>query len=225
VAWSAEAGRFRIYWRYNGWRAGPLGSIYRPKYFHAGYALHGMTSVPAYPASHGCVRMTSRRWTACGCPQVAWHRRAAPSSDRMLHPTLARVSRHRPRAEVPGIGVFRPGRHLPRGRLRDRRGPIRLSGSCQGEPGDGVDVVIRGIAHDGDPHGLGRVGDCPGPRHCRVALGHAQPWRQRGRAVLGRDRARCRLRRRGQRHPGGRHGAGREDHPDRQRASCLLARW
>jgi len=61
-------GRFRIYWRYNGWQAGPLGSMYRPNYFHAGYAVHGMTSVPAYPASHGCVRMTvptmNRMWSS-----------------------------------------------------------------------------------------------------------------------------------------------------------------
>ena len=53
------AGRYRIYWRYpGGWQPGPLGSMYRPNYFHGGYAVHGMTSVPAYPASHGCVRMT-----------------------------------------------------------------------------------------------------------------------------------------------------------------------
>jgi lipoprotein-anchoring transpeptidase ErfK/SrfK len=51
-------GRFRIYWRYNGWQSGPLGSLYRPNHFRGGYAVHGMTSVPAYPASHGCVRMT-----------------------------------------------------------------------------------------------------------------------------------------------------------------------
>ena len=31
--------------------------MYRPNYFYGGYAVHGMTSVPAYPASHGCVRM------------------------------------------------------------------------------------------------------------------------------------------------------------------------
>jgi len=62
------AGQFRIYWRYNGWQAGPLGSMYRPNYFFGGYAVHGMTSVPAYPASHGCVRMTiptmDRMWPA-----------------------------------------------------------------------------------------------------------------------------------------------------------------
>jgi len=60
-------GRFHIYSRYNGWQAGPLGSLYRPNYFHGGYAVHGMTSVPAYPASHGCVRMTvptmDRMWS------------------------------------------------------------------------------------------------------------------------------------------------------------------
>jgi N-acetylmuramoyl-L-alanine amidase len=62
-------GRFHIYWRYSdGWQPGPLGSMYRPNYFYAGYAVHGMTSVPAYPASHGCVRMTvptmDRMWSS-----------------------------------------------------------------------------------------------------------------------------------------------------------------
>ena len=61
-------GRFHIYWRYNGWQAGPLGSMYRPNYFYAGYAVHGMTSVPPFPASHGCVRMTvptmDRMWSS-----------------------------------------------------------------------------------------------------------------------------------------------------------------
>jgi N-acetylmuramoyl-L-alanine amidase len=62
-------GRFHIYWRYGaGWQPGPLGSMYRPNYFYGGYAVHGMTSVPAYPASHGCVRMTvptmDRMWSS-----------------------------------------------------------------------------------------------------------------------------------------------------------------
>ena len=61
-------GRFKIYSRYNGWQSGPLGSLYRPNYFYGGYAVHGMTSVPAYPASHGCVRMTvptmDRMWSS-----------------------------------------------------------------------------------------------------------------------------------------------------------------
>jgi N-acetylmuramoyl-L-alanine amidase len=62
-------GRFHIYWRYgNGWQPGPLGAMYRPNYFYRGYAVHGMTSVPPYPASHGCVRMTvptmDRMWSS-----------------------------------------------------------------------------------------------------------------------------------------------------------------
>jgi N-acetylmuramoyl-L-alanine amidase len=65
---TGPTGRFRIYWCYNGWQPGPLGSMYRPNYFHGGYAVHGMTSVPAYPASHGCVRMTvlamDRMWSS-----------------------------------------------------------------------------------------------------------------------------------------------------------------
>ncbi|TKK86110.1 murein L,D-transpeptidase [Herbidospora galbida] len=36
----------------------PLGLLYRPKYFHGGYAIHGSGYVPPKPASHGCVRVS-----------------------------------------------------------------------------------------------------------------------------------------------------------------------
>lgn len=36
-----------------------LGYMYRPFYFNGGYAIHGSSSVPGYPASHGCVRVTN----------------------------------------------------------------------------------------------------------------------------------------------------------------------
>lgn len=45
--------------RPDGWWEGDLGKIYRPKYFKGGVAIHGMTSVPNYPASHGCVRVST----------------------------------------------------------------------------------------------------------------------------------------------------------------------
>jgi lipoprotein-anchoring transpeptidase ErfK/SrfK len=45
--------------RPEGWWEGDLGQIYRPKYFHGGVAVHGMTSVPNRPASHGCVRLST----------------------------------------------------------------------------------------------------------------------------------------------------------------------
>jgi hypothetical protein len=41
-----------------GWWEGDLGQLYRPKYFVGGVAVHGSNSVPNYPASHGCVRVT-----------------------------------------------------------------------------------------------------------------------------------------------------------------------
>ena len=36
----------------------PLGTLHRPLYFYQGWAVHGAASVPAYPASHGCVRVS-----------------------------------------------------------------------------------------------------------------------------------------------------------------------
>ena len=51
-------GNFSILRRIDGWRQSPLGLLWRPNYFYRGYAVHGSTSVPAYPASHGCVRVT-----------------------------------------------------------------------------------------------------------------------------------------------------------------------
>jgi lipoprotein-anchoring transpeptidase ErfK/SrfK len=52
-------GTFRINReRPDGWWVGDLGQIYRPKYFVGGVAIHGSLSVPAYPASHGCVRVS-----------------------------------------------------------------------------------------------------------------------------------------------------------------------
>jgi lipoprotein-anchoring transpeptidase ErfK/SrfK len=50
-------GRFRIAWKYNGVRKSTLGSLYYPSYFVGGVAIHGSGSVPATPASHGCVRI------------------------------------------------------------------------------------------------------------------------------------------------------------------------
>lgn len=44
--------------RPDGWWAGDLGEIYRPKYFIGGIAVHGSNSIPNYPASHGCVRVS-----------------------------------------------------------------------------------------------------------------------------------------------------------------------
>jgi len=57
-------GRFRIQHRIPGWRESDLGKLYNPLYFNGGYAIHGSLSVPAYNASHGCVRISipSSKW-------------------------------------------------------------------------------------------------------------------------------------------------------------------
>jgi hypothetical protein len=50
-------GRFRVFRRVAGIDRSPLGLLWNPLYFYRGYAIHGSTSVPPHPASHGCVRL------------------------------------------------------------------------------------------------------------------------------------------------------------------------
>lgn len=53
-------GTYSIYSRFtSGWQSGPLGSMWRPAYWYKGWAIHGSTSIPPYPASHGCVRVST----------------------------------------------------------------------------------------------------------------------------------------------------------------------
>ncbi|MGL5857816.1 MAG: peptidoglycan-binding protein, partial [Angustibacter sp.] len=67
-------GRFAVQREIDGLRVSRLGELWRPKYFTGGYALHGSPSVPGYPASHGCVRLStvainllwSRGWAPVG---------------------------------------------------------------------------------------------------------------------------------------------------------------
>ncbi|KIH96419.1 peptidoglycan-binding protein [Streptomonospora alba] len=51
-------GEYGVFRRVDAWDEGPLGSLYRPAYFNGGIAVHGYSSVPPYPASHGCVRVS-----------------------------------------------------------------------------------------------------------------------------------------------------------------------
>jgi peptidoglycan hydrolase-like protein with peptidoglycan-binding domain len=51
-------GRYTIQRRIVGERKADLGTLYDPQYFYRGWAIHGSNSVPAGPASHGCVRVT-----------------------------------------------------------------------------------------------------------------------------------------------------------------------
>lgn len=58
AAGSTPVGEWTVTREIDGFRRSSLGLLYRPKYFYEGVAVHGYTSVPPYPASHGCVRVT-----------------------------------------------------------------------------------------------------------------------------------------------------------------------
>jgi len=57
-------GSFKVGRKIKGLRVSRLGKLYNPLYFNGGIAIHGSPSVPAGPASHGCVRipMSASAW-------------------------------------------------------------------------------------------------------------------------------------------------------------------
>jgi lipoprotein-anchoring transpeptidase ErfK/SrfK len=56
---NTPAGHFTMFRQVNALDKSPLGELWRPKYFNGGIALHGDGSVPPYPASHGCARISN----------------------------------------------------------------------------------------------------------------------------------------------------------------------
>lgn len=52
-------GTFTVFRQVDGQDDSPLGSLWRPKYFYRGWAVHGSPSIPPYPASHGCARLSN----------------------------------------------------------------------------------------------------------------------------------------------------------------------
>jgi Putative peptidoglycan binding domain/L,D-transpeptidase catalytic domain len=56
---TTPTGHFTIYRQVNGLVVDSLGSLWRPKFFDAGFAIHGDTSVPPEPVSHGCARVSN----------------------------------------------------------------------------------------------------------------------------------------------------------------------
>ena len=55
---ATPVGSFRVQREVDADVKAPLGTLHRPLYFYQGWAVHGAASVPAYPASHGCVRVS-----------------------------------------------------------------------------------------------------------------------------------------------------------------------
>jgi lipoprotein-anchoring transpeptidase ErfK/SrfK len=64
AATPTPTGTFRINRFDPGWHTSRLGRLYNAEYFVGGYAFHGSLSVPAQPASHGCIRlsMSAAQW-------------------------------------------------------------------------------------------------------------------------------------------------------------------
>jgi peptidoglycan hydrolase-like protein with peptidoglycan-binding domain len=52
-------GSFTVLRKIPGDEHAPLGTLHDPLYFYRGWAIHGAASVPAYPASHGCARVSN----------------------------------------------------------------------------------------------------------------------------------------------------------------------
>jgi hypothetical protein len=56
--WLTPPGHYHVYLKIPAWHRSSLGVLYKPSYIVGGIAIHGEGSVPAYPASHGCIRVT-----------------------------------------------------------------------------------------------------------------------------------------------------------------------
>jgi hypothetical protein len=52
-------GTFSVFREVDGQDDSDLGELWRPKYFLRGWAVHGSPSIPPYPASHGCARVSN----------------------------------------------------------------------------------------------------------------------------------------------------------------------
>ena len=97
-------GSFKVNRRIRGLRVSRLGELYNPLYFNGGIAMHGSASVPAHPASHGCVRvpMNSSLWLFDNVPNgtpvyvlggkrapVPFNEQAPPASEEATTTTAA----------------------------------------------------------------------------------------------------------------------------------------
>lgn len=52
-------GIFHIFGAIDGTDTDSLGTLWRPRFFYEGYAIHGDGYVPPFPVSHGCVRVSN----------------------------------------------------------------------------------------------------------------------------------------------------------------------
>jgi len=110
-------GHFCVERAIDGLRVAPLGELWRPRYFHRGYAVHGSPSIPAHPASHGSARLSN------AAMDMIWAEGLPPAQGRVLSLIgTGRPPRPRPRNIAPPAWVG-SGRARPSER---RRSPTSL---------------------------------------------------------------------------------------------------
>ncbi|MBM6400812.1 L,D-transpeptidase family protein [Phycicoccus sonneratiae] len=71
-------GSFAVQRQVDGQDDSKLGVLWRPKYFYRGWAVHGSPSIPPYPASHGCARVSN------SAMNMIWSRGLMPIGSRVL---------------------------------------------------------------------------------------------------------------------------------------------
>ena len=71
-------GRFTVYRAVDGPLTNSLGELWRPRFFHGGYAVHGSPNIPPYPASHGCARVSN------AAVNMIWVRGLMPVGSRVV---------------------------------------------------------------------------------------------------------------------------------------------
>ena len=52
-------GRYKVYRGVDGEVTNSLGTLWRPRFFNRGIAVHGSGNIPPYPDSHGCARLSN----------------------------------------------------------------------------------------------------------------------------------------------------------------------
>ena len=78
-AWATTPkGRFAVYRAVDGPLTNSLGELWRPRFFHRGIAVHGSGSIPPWPASHGCARLSN------AAIDMIWDRDLMPVGSRVV---------------------------------------------------------------------------------------------------------------------------------------------
>ena len=71
-------GSFTVYRAVDGPLTNSLGELWRPRFFHRGFAVHGSPNIPPYPASHGCARLSN------AAINMIWARDLMPVGSRVV---------------------------------------------------------------------------------------------------------------------------------------------